>query len=139
MWRSVAIGVVLAGGLAGCSWTTAATGSQAGSGTGPAVPLSGAVVGQVVVSGGVQFPHHKKTRPAANTPLAFVAIPVTGRMVVKRVKTDSKGRFLVGLAPGRYRVGGTFTASEPLAQAARKVILVRADRVVHVRLTEAVR
>lgn len=140
MWRSVAIGVVLAGGLAGCSWATGGAGSQGGSGTGwTAYPISGTVAGQVVASGGIQFPLHKKPRPATNTPLTFVAIPATGRMVVKHLKTDGKGRFLVGLAPGRYRVGATFTSSEPLAQAARKLIIVRAGRMEHVRLIEGVR
>jgi hypothetical protein len=135
MWRSVAIGVLLVGVLAGCSWSGVDASSPQ---SGTAYPMS-TVAGQVVVSGGVQFPHHKKPLPATNTPFWFVAIPATGRMLVQHVKTDGDGRFQLALPPGRYRVGGTFTASEPLAQAARKVMVVRAGRVVHVRLTESVR
>jgi hypothetical protein len=48
-------------------------------------PLTGAVIGRVVVSGGVQFPHHKKPLPATNTSFAFVAIPATGKMLVPQL------------------------------------------------------
>lgn len=99
----------------------------------------GTVHGRVVVRGGVQFPHAKKPRPATNTPLTFVAVPASGKMIVRHVKTDAHGRFRLRLPPGRYSVGGTFTKSEPLAQAAKKVILVRAGRAAHVQLTEGVR
>jgi hypothetical protein len=121
--------------LAGCSWGGGDASSPRSGWT--AYPM-GTVVGRVVVSGGVMFPHHKKPLPATNTSFTFVAIPATGNMLVRHLKTDGKGRFRIDLPPGRYRVGSTFTASEPLAEAARKVMLVQAGRVVHLRLTEAV-
>ena len=136
MWRSITIGVLLTGLLAGCSWSS---GQASSSGSGWTAYPMGTVDGRVVVQGGVQFPHHKKPRPATNTPFTFVAVPASGRMVVRHLKTDSHGRFRLHLPPGRYRVGGTFTNSEPLAQAAKNVILVRAGRVAHVQLTERVR
>jgi hypothetical protein len=136
MWRSVAIGVVLAGLLAGCTWSS---GQASSSGSGWTAYPMGTVDGRVVVQGGVQFPHHKKPRPATNTPFTFVAVPASGRMVVRHLETDAHGRFRLHLPPGRYRVGGTFTKSEPLAQAAKEVLLVSAGRVVRVRLIEGVR
>ena len=136
MWRSVAIWVLLAGMLAGCSWSSDPASSSRSGWT--AYPM-GTVQGRVVVRGGVQFPHAKKPRPATNTPLTFVAVPASGKMIVRHVETDAHGRFRLRLPPGRYSVGGTFTKSEPLAQAAKKVILVRAGRAAHVQLTEGVR
>jgi hypothetical protein len=135
MWRSFLLGAVLAGVLAGCSWSGGeASSSQSGW---TAYPM-GTVAGRVVVLGGVQFPHHKKPLPATNTPFTFVAVLGTGQMTVRHLKTDGEGRFRLDLPPGRYRVGGTFTASEPLAQAARRVVLLRAGQAVHLRLTESV-
>jgi hypothetical protein len=134
MWRSVLLGVVLAGVLAGCSWGGGGLGSASSR-----VADTGTVAGRVVVSGGVQFPDHKKPAPATNTPFTFVAIPASGPMIVRHLKTDREGRFRLDLPPGRYRFGCTFVASEPLAQAARQSMVVLAGRVVRVRLIEGVR
>lgn len=133
--RNVATAAVLAGLLTGCSWGGDASQSRSGWTAYP----TGTVAGRVVLSGGVQFPGTTKTLPATNTPFTFVAVPATGRMIARRITTDAHGRFDLRLPPGRYRVGATFTDSEPVAEAARKVVLVRAGRVVHVRLTESVR
>jgi hypothetical protein len=135
MWRSVTIGVLLTALLAGCSWSSDQASSSRSGWT--AYPM-GTVDGRVVVRGGVQFPHAKKPRPATNTPFTFVAVPASGTMVVRHVKTAAHGRFRLHLPPGRYRVGGTFTESAPLAQAANKALFVSAGRVVHARLTESV-
>jgi hypothetical protein len=136
MWRSFLLLVGLVGLLAGCSWSSdQASSSRSGW---MAYPM-GTVDGRVVVRGGVQFPHAKKPRPATNTPFTFVAVPASGRMIVRHVKTDAHGRFRLRLPPGRYSVGGTFTESEPLAEAAKEVLVVAVGRVVRVRLTEAVR
>jgi hypothetical protein len=97
------------------------------------------VDGRVVVRGGVQFPHHKKPRPATNTPFTFVAVPATGKMLIRHLKTDNHGRFRLQLPPGRYRLGGTFTESEPLRRAAKEALVVPVGLVVRVMLTESVR
>jgi hypothetical protein len=135
MWRSVVIAVALAGTLAGCSWEDGA-GSTSRSGW-TAYP-TGTIAGRIVVSGGVQFPGVKGPFPAMNTPFTFVAAPATGAVVVRRLRTDRAGRFRVALPPGRYKVGATFIASEPLRQAAGKLLVVGAGHTVHVRLTEEV-
>jgi len=138
MRRCVLLGVVLAGVLAGCSLDG---GSRAGSIQvslgGPLRVLAGTVAGRVVVKGGVQFPRRKKPPPATNTRFTFVAIPASGPMIVRHLKTDGEGRFRLRLAPGRYRIGCTFVASEPLAEAARQSMVVRAGG--RVRLIEGVR
>ena len=103
------------------------------------LPKTGTVAGRVVVKGGVQFPGGKKPPPATNTRFTFVAIPASGPMVVRHLKTDGEGGFRLDLPPGRYRFGCTFVASEPLAQAARQSMVVRAGQVVHARLIESVR
>jgi hypothetical protein len=138
MWRSVATGLALAGLLAGCSWNGGGAGAATGSEHGLR-PELGTVVGRVVLSGGPARPDPKEPRPATNTALWFVAKPSTGAPLVRNVRTDGEGRFSVILPPGRYRFGATFTATAPLARAPRKVMLVRAGRDVHVRLTESVR
>jgi hypothetical protein len=138
MWRSITIGVILAGLLAGCSLGANEGGSSTPASTGWRAYPKGTVDGRVVVLGGVEFPHAKKPLPATNTPFTFVAVPASGTMVVRHLKTNAHGRFRLRLPPGRYRVGATFNKSAPLAAAAKKVLLVAAGRVVQVRLTEFV-
>jgi hypothetical protein len=139
MLRSVLLGVVLAGILAGCSWDGDTVSSHHTGSTTYPLPKTGTVAGRVVVKGGVQFPHRKKPPPATDTRFTFVAIPASGPMIVRHLKTDREGRFRLDLPPGRYRFGRTFVASEPLAQAARQSNVVRVGRVVRVRLIEGVR
>jgi hypothetical protein len=139
MWRSVLLGVVLAALVAGCSWSGEAASSSHTGWTAYPLPKTGTVGGRVFVKGGVQFPRRKKPPPATNTRFTFVAIPASGPMIVRHLKTDREGRFRLDVPPGRYRFGCTFVASEPLAQAARQSMVVQAGRVVRVRLIESVR
>lgn len=138
MMRSVLLLFGLCGVLAGCSWDGDTASSPHTGWAAYASSKTGTVAGRVVVRGGVQFPHREKPPPATNTRFTFVAIPATGPGIVRRLKTDGKGRFRLDLPAGRYRFGCTFVASEPPAQAARQSMVVRAGQVVHVRLIESV-
>ena len=102
MWRNVAISVVLAGALTACGW-----GSGAGTTSVHTRTQSSTVLGQLMVYttpllGPGQYP----APPAApNESFTLVAISRGGRMIVRSLVSDDKGRFRVVLPAGRYRIG----------------------------------
>ena len=107
MWRSVAIGVVLGGVLAGCSW---GGGSGAASEPGSQVRTTGVIV---TVGG---------PAPGAPKPIADARIRFVGARESTTVQADHSGRFAFDAAPGRYKVelfgnapthNGTFFETDP--------------------------
>ena len=112
MWRSVLLGVVLAGVLAGCS-------------LGGGGHQSGSLVGVVAVEGGkTEF-----------SPLPGVNVRVVGGGVSRRLRSDRYGRFHIRLPAGRYVVTAVFagggTGSDP-----RKSVVVSAGKPSRVKLIE---
>src|SRR4051794_9785661 len=118
MLRSVLLGVVLAGVLAGCS-----LGVGSGRPTGDTGVQSGSLVGVVAVEGGkTEF-----------SPLPGVNVRVVGGGVSRHLTSDRYGRFHTRLPSGRYVVTAVFagggTGSDP-----RKSVVVSAGKPSRVKL-----
>ena len=97
----------------------------------------GTVQGRVVVRGGA-VPPRQEAAPSDEY-AAHVRRSTSLREDDCPTRQDGCSRAVpASPASGRYSVGGTFTKSEPLAQAAKKVILVRPVGAAHVQLTEGV-
>jgi hypothetical protein len=103
MRRSVLLGVVLAGVLAGCS-----LGGGSGAGTvstphvGVPVPPTGRVTGLVVTEGGPAIIGGSDIHPVKNALVQVTGTDTSGVKVEKHLTCDSHGRFSVSLNPGRY-------------------------------------
>ena len=113
MWRSVLLGVVLAGVLAGCS-----LGGESGAGS--------AVTAQARATGGDVTAHGMIVRVggpnAGATAIPGAELRFVGSQRSVTVRAEARGRFALDVAPGSYRVkvtghaptaNGVFLATVP--------------------------
>ena len=98
MWRSVAIGIVLAGVLAGCS--------LGGSGQAAGHHATGRLVGTFVTDGGVSAltGSHTDITPVQDAPMLIVGTSDSGQHIERGATTDKKGRFAVDSHPATTRL-----------------------------------
>ncbi len=126
MWRSVAIGVVLAGLLAGCS--------LGGGGQAAGNHATGRLVGTFVTDGGVSAPtgSHSDITPVQNAPILILGTSDSGKHIEQGATTDHDGKFAVNLPPGQYTIeNGVYTKLKVPAHVAAGS-MTRKRLVVHV-------
>jgi hypothetical protein len=103
MWRSVLLGVVFAGVLAGCSLGGGSGGAATTVKVGVPEPLTGTVSGLVVVEGGKDpMFGGSDIRPVKNASVLVTGTDASGAKVERHLTCDGHGRFAVALNPGRY-------------------------------------
>lgn len=126
MRRTVAMVIVLALVLTGCSWggSSRAASSSGGAGSSSSEATTGSVVGSVWIVGGPLPGGPRREKGHLNIHLVSRSQPVL------TVTTDSQGRFAFDLPPGRYRVTmGPNTPTTP------RGITVRSNATTHLKLT----
>jgi hypothetical protein len=129
MWRSVLLGVVLAGVLAGCSLgggSGKAQSSDGGAGSG-----RGTVSGLVVTEGGhLPAPGESDVRPARNASVLVTGTDTSGAKVERHLTCDSHGRFTVTLRSGRYTFLAQIFPANPTHP--RKSVVVEPSQNLHI-------
>ena len=103
MWRSVLLGVVVAGLVAGCGLGGGSGRAASAVKVGVPEPLTGTVSGLVVVEGGKD----PMFGGSDINPMKYARVVVTGwdtsgAKVERHLTCDRHGRFRVRLSPGRY-------------------------------------
>ncbi len=131
MWRSVLLGVVLAGGLAGCS-----LGGGSGD-SGAAGKTPGTISGLVVVEGGPPpLPGQSPSgvRRVKNAPIRITGETAAGARMVANLTSDGRGRFRIDLPTGRYTIIARIFRSAPTQPQVDSVV-VNGGQTTRVRIT----
>jgi hypothetical protein len=131
MWRTVLLGVVVAGLVAGCSLGGGSGGAASAVKVGVPEPLTGTVSGLVVVEGGKDpMFGGSDINPVKRAFVLVTGRTTAGAKVDRHLTCDMHGRFRVRLNPGHYTFLAQIFPANPTHP--RKLVVVERGQNSHI-------